>query len=266
MWGNSADTGGGIACVEDALATIRNCNVAGNIAAIGGGLVFFNAQGLVLDGVEVTENVAGEYGGGLYAVASGAGSAVQIRSSTFTRNHSADGGGMRLDGSGELDHTIIWGNCGTQGPELTVLLDVLRLRCCAVPDSGVHLVAGGHLEILDGQVQADPLFCDPGPCAEIPGWPPPLGSDYSLRSDSPCLAQFSPCAELVGALDLGCTAPYPVGACCDADNSCALLSHDDCLAQAGRYLGDGVSCFPDPCTGVATERTTWGRIKARFQE
>ena len=39
----------------------------------------------------------------------------------------------------------------------------------------------------------------------------------------------------------------PMGACCFRDNSCVILTLDECEAAGGWYQGDGVSCDPNPC-------------------
>jgi spore coat protein A len=38
-----------------------------------------------------------------------------------------------------------------------------------------------------------------------------------------------------------------VGACCLPDESCAVLTEAECLAQSGTYQGDATNCTPDPC-------------------
>ena len=68
------------------------------------------------------------------------------------------------------------------------------------------------------------------------------------------LGDFTKCA------DIQCD---PIGACCQADGSCAVVTCSDCLpccsptncpcncpglGQGGiGYMGDGVDCSPDPC-------------------
>jgi hypothetical protein len=59
--------------------------------------------------------------------------------------------------------------------------------------------------------------------------------------------------------------PPPVdGACCIGDQ-CSIVEADYCAAHGGRYLGDNVSCNPNPCESVPTKSTSWGRIKESYR-
>jgi hypothetical protein len=61
-----------------------------------------------------------------------------------------------------------------------------------------------------------------------------------------------------------CQAVPDIGGCCEpGDDDCFLKSRQDCEEDGGTYLGDGVTCFPDPCNVVPIETSTWGKIKAR---
>ncbi len=181
------------------------------------------------------------------------------RRCTFAQNWGY-GGGLEVlaDGDVTAERSIFHGNCGDLGSQI-LLRGALRLSCCAVADSGIWLGPGGSVEWTGPQVSEDPQFCRPGDCAEYQD-----DDDYSLRTDSPCRPQFSPCHQLIGAREGGCLAPEPVGACCVAD-TCRLLPASGCAETGGDYQGDGESCFPDPCTETPVERTTWGRIKAAYR-
>jgi len=182
-----------------------------------------------------------------------------IRGCTFAHNNGSGGGGaleVLDDGEVTAERSIFFGNCATLGSQILVY-GALRLSCCAVADSGIA-ADGGSWEWTGARVEEDPRFCLPGDCLWFME-----GRDYHLRSDSPCLPQFSPCGERIGAYDQGCLAPEPVGACCVAD-TCRLLPASGCAEAGGDYQGDGASCFPDPCPGTPVERTTWGRIKAAY--
>jgi hypothetical protein len=139
----------------------------------------------------------------------------------------------------------------------------LYLTCCSWPESGVSTFQGGQIDPIGPQVDANPRFCGPLPCPQ--SWDPNPGGDYTLRSDSPCLPEFSPCGQQIGRWGLGCQAPEPVGACCLAGERCVLLTAQECANQQGTYEGDGASCYPNPCVVIPVESTTWGRIKANFR-
>ena len=112
------------------------------------------------------------------------------------------------------------------------------------------------------QVPDDPRFCEAWTC--LTGTPLP-GGDYHLRSDSPCLPQFSPCGELIGALGEGCATPGLVGACCLSDGACVLCTNAACVTAGGWYQGGGVGCYPGPCVPTQIETTSWGRVKKTYR-
>jgi len=61
-----------------------------------------------------------------------------------------------------------------------------------------------------------------------------------------------------------CSAAPPTGGCCEpGDDDCFLLSRHDCEEEGYTYLGDGVTCSPNPCAVVPVAPATWGSIKTR---
>jgi hypothetical protein len=62
-----------------------------------------------------------------------------------------------------------------------------------------------------------------------------------------------------------CDCPPPTGACCVGE-TCLLQTEDECAAAGGVYFPDQLTCDPPfSCPPVATESTTWGRIKAAYR-
>ncbi|GHA17945.1 hypothetical protein GCM10008090_29590 [Arenicella chitinivorans] len=129
--GNSAATGGGLAIFagsDAASGTISESTVADNIAQNwGGGMAVFSGTSAFVTNTTVSNNVAGEgagggifpAGGGLYAVDP---EIIRILNSTFTENtaQSGTGGGMHvISGSAILANTIVAGNDGLFGSELS---------------------------------------------------------------------------------------------------------------------------------------------------
>jgi len=59
----------------------------------------------------------------------------------------------------------------------------------------------------------------------------------------------------------------PSGACCDLETGeCVVMTAQECAAQGGEYLGDGIECDPNPCPNPnPTEDTSWGQIKAKYR-
>lgn len=86
---------------------------------------------------------------------------------------------------------------------------------------------------LNDNISLDPMMCDPE------------AGNYGLWSTSPC-APFSPpndACDLIGAFPVAC---YDLYACC-IDESCQMLSEDDCQVAGGVWLEGIASCDPDPC-------------------
>jgi hypothetical protein len=48
------------------------------------------------------------------------------------------------------------------------------------------------------------------------------------------------------------------------DGSCQILTEEECIEQGGTQWTEGEDCIDD-CPPVATESTTWGRIKANYR-
>jgi hypothetical protein len=59
--------------------------------------------------------------------------------------------------------------------------------------------------------------------------------------------------------------PHPAGACCSPYWECLYVDADQPCPD-GWYFRPAESCEPNPCGGAtATEKTSWGRIKALFR-
>ncbi len=125
---------------------------------------------------------------------------------------------------------------------------------------------------------------DPGlwsGCIRIPaGTPIPINAEYKYKKDD-CqtwesapnrlfaIDNDSPSTQtLVNTwddLDLDCT-PVPMGACCFSDESCSVLTEDECDAAGGIYQGNDEPCDPNPCEIVPTIDSTWGQIKNTYRQ
>jgi hypothetical protein len=112
---------------------------------------------------------------------------------------------------------------------------------------------------LDGIWMGWPT-CEPNPCA----WPPGLGA---CCIHDVCAIQYVTSCEAAGGTYYGdCShchpSPCATGVCCYADQTCAILPMDQCTGVFHQEWG---ICDPNPCLSTPAERTTWGRIKARFR-
>ncbi|MCA9729254.1 MAG: hypothetical protein KC729_16320, partial [Candidatus Eisenbacteria bacterium] len=203
-------SGGGIACVGTS-PTIRNCVISGCKTASAGS------------------------GGGLL----NSGGEPLVEGCTIAGNWSDHGGGVRNDNHGRISlvRTIVFGNCAFSGAQISNGTGVVNLECCDIEpeawDSGAE-VAGG--------LGADPLFCSPNPCTNVPS---PNGS-YHLQPGSPCLPEASPCGELIGALGADC-GPEGIRVCCLPGGQCIETDETDCLSQGGTFRTDVSACIPLLC-------------------
>jgi hypothetical protein len=230
--GNAAtDGGGGMTSMFGCCVTITNCVISGNWTHRGGGGVGFgdDGGGNTLSGCTVTGNVAEDCGGGVYSY------------------HGLT-----------IDRCVVRDNCAPQGADLYAMLDETSFLCSAVDSAGVD-VWYASINYDEHCVFTDPMFCAPVPCGQT------TAGDWTLSESSPCLPSNSPCGQIIGALDAGCGAAFPPGACCLVGGACVVVSEYACSAQQGLYRGNGTLCQPDPCGPTPTERTSWGRIKAAYR-
>lgn len=251
---NRAWSGGAVYATYD--ATFEDCVFVGNYAdsATGAGAVFALQGTVVLERCVLVGNATWGVGGAVHAMS---GVHLAMRHCTISANYAGDlGGGVYSFASNVvLDHTICRDNCARIGDELYVQSSVhTAYIICSDVDLGE--VVSDNL-VLDRVIDSDARFCNPRPCGES-------GGDYSLMSDSPCLPDGNPCAELIGALESGCIAPAGDGACCLPDATCVLATLEQCAALQGTFLGS-IPCLPNTCQPSPTERITWGRVKARFR-
>ncbi len=99
--GSSGLDGGGV-YIRDASPTIRDCHFYWNTAAIDGGAIYVEANttdaSVTIEGCLITENQAGDFGGGVGAVAQNPGNAVSVILDDVTLEHNiaTEGGGVGM--------------------------------------------------------------------------------------------------------------------------------------------------------------------------
>ncbi len=114
-----------------------------------------------------------------------------------------------------------------------------------------------------GDYQGDGATCTPNPCSQAPACGAPGTGDCCQANGTPFCDDFD-CCETVCAVDPFCCnsswdglcanraedfCPVlcPVfGACC-FDESCVVLTQEECTTQGGLYEGDDTVCEPNPC-------------------
>ena len=225
--GNYANSSGGGLEFAFGEADIRRCIFSGNGAPLAAGVSFTSIGPNRLVECTITANFAGYQAGGIWS-----------------------------PNALVLDRCILWGNCTIFGySELLISSQGAVMNCCLVDTDGI---SNPEYVQYNDCVFTDPLFCGPQPCSWLPG------GDWTVDAASPCLAENSPCGELIGALGQGCGFPTPTGACCVSNSVCVVTTEQDCSGQSGSYQGDHTTCDPNPCVPVAIESSSWGGIKARY--
>ena len=199
---NSAQVVGGGACVAfDSSMTLTDCIIADNSTEqdAGGGIGCWYGS-LIIDRCTIIDNTARTwYAGGVYcghsstiltncliarntAALGGGGVACSYTDTSLTISNSTiwgNSGGSRWGGGGVLcrnasatvTNSIIWGNTSPKGPEISVEDAVSTLNITysnvAGGQPGVSVEGGCTLNWGEGNIDADPLFAEPGYWADI---------------------------------------------------------------------------------------------------
>jgi len=180
---------------------IESCWITGNRARV---TIDFHAGPHVLRQSLVVGNLSSR--GVVY------GDFVQYRveDSIIAANRTTDATGLpSAIESGEAAHvvverTVVWGNCSAHpdAPQIGVWPPnpgALLLSCSVVAPGSVD----DEVDLGEGVVEADPLFCAPDECDAAPLGVP---GDYHVAANSPCLAAQHPCGVDVGNVEVGCDA------------------------------------------------------------
>lgn len=190
-----ADIGAGIG-VWLSSPRIRNCVFLGNTGE-GSGALHLQESLAVVEGCLFVKNVATTFAGG--AIWCGANSAITVSGCTFWENAATGlgpGGGIasRIDSSVTIENCIIAESTAGEGVHCDETSTV-TISCSNVfGNSGGDWVGCLQDQLgLNGNISADPLFCDP------------TVGDFTIRQNSPCAPKSSVCG-LMGALPVGCEA------------------------------------------------------------
>jgi hypothetical protein len=234
---NRAGRGGG-AYIQHSSLMIANCRFDANGAASGGGLACYHSDPL-LTGCEFSDNVDVIDGAGLYLAVSsphltdclflrndamffGGGVACSsdarpvFERCTLALNEAFQGGGLWAvdDSVVEFHASLVAFN--TQGTGVYMYDDTSHPSTVDLDCSDVFGNAGGNYGGLaadqtgvDGNLSADPLFCDAA------------AGDFTLNANSPCAPTHNECGVQIGALGAGCgLTPVPASAASLAFHPC----------------------------------------------
>ncbi len=208
---NSGNTGGGISLWSEATATIENVRFIDNTAhsiffndltyaGFGGAVCTFNATGILSNCLlaenRSTSNVENASTGG--AIYSGA-SVLRVESCTLVGNWDegiANGGHLSYSSSQiDVSNSIFAFASEGGGIYQFDTGSAVDIRCTDVFGNvdGDYLGEVADQTGINGNISADPLFCDLE------------DGDYHLDAASPCLPTNNGCGVLMGALGEGCT-------------------------------------------------------------
>jgi parallel beta-helix repeat protein len=241
---NGGQNGGGLYCRYDSNPTLTGCTIIGNTCSDCGGGIFCDDATATLTNCTLTNNTA-DYGGGVDCLSS---SNPMLTSCTITGNSAThDGGGVRCyESSPTLTNCTVVGNTAESGggvacsqyssPTLTNCILWADMPREIYVDASSPVVTycnvqGGWLGI--GNMDADPLFCDP---VGANGDPSTFAdNDYRLSANSPCIDSGNNGALPADVLDL------------DADGDTAEPQPFD-LAGRPRFVDD--PGMPDTGSGA----------------
>ncbi|MCX5752279.1 MAG: S8 family serine peptidase, partial [Candidatus Krumholzibacteria bacterium] len=186
--------GGGIA-VTNASPAIRNVTFRSNQADHDGGGLYLSASSSVVDSCIFHDNAVAGSGGAIAMI----NSTPQFGNCTVHHNSAdAKGGGMYVGTGGNpaLTRCVISSAAAGGGIYGETTAIGATVACCDVFGNAGGDYAGSISDRtgIDDNISTDPVFCDVGVS-------PP---DLTISSFSPCAPALSPCAQLIGALGVGC--------------------------------------------------------------
>ena len=190
----SGNWGGGLATSGSAAPVAVDCTFDGNTALVGGAVYAQGTSAPDLEYVAIHGNSATSFGGAIYCNDTAHPSLTHV---TMVDNSASAGAGAYVDDSASiaLTNTIVAFSLLSEGV-FCETGGVATLSCCDVYGNagGDYVGCIAELEGTDGNISADPLFCDAG------------SGDYTIRGDSPCADENNPGCGRIGALGVGC---YP---------------------------------------------------------
>jgi parallel beta-helix repeat protein len=217
--GNTADYGGGADCLSSSNPLLTNCTITGNTATYHGGGVCCYESSPTLTNCKIGGNAANDCGGGIHCELD---SNPSLTNCTVVGNTAESGGGVACSqySSPTLTNCILWADMPR---EIYVDSSSPVVTYCNVQSGWMGI----------GNIDADPLFCDPvGPDGDPSTF---ADNDYRLSANSPCIDAGNNGAVPADVLDL------------DADGDTAEPQPFD-LAGRPRFVDDPV--MPDTGSGA----------------
>jgi hypothetical protein len=188
--GNTAGESGGAVSLEDvgSQSEITSCRIIGNTAQFGAGLAV--AGSVTISECVIADNEAIQFGGGIFSV-----SPCTITSCTLVRNLGQILGGGILHGGEDdlvLENTIVAHSMGGGGIGCFPGVFISASCCDSYGNAGDDWYGAIDDQTgVNGNISADPRFCDPET------------DDFHLQWGSPCLPVYTGGCGLIGALGAG---------------------------------------------------------------
>jgi len=171
-------TAGGVMGSANSSVTMTDCVVTGNKAETGvGGGIHLSESRAELTNCVITRNTAGSGGGGVGCAYA---SSLSIRNCTIWGNSTTGsyypgfaGGGVGCfsDSSAEITNSIIWGNTSPRGDQIALTQGASTMTVAYSNVAGgqakAHVDSGCTLNWGEGNIDANPLFAEPGYWADI---------------------------------------------------------------------------------------------------
>lgn len=188
---NGAGVTGGAVQVRDATVIFRDCVFADCSAGDRGGALYLYGADVTVEGCVLVGNHANVNGGGVFAL----GTTAAIDHCTFYANAAGGlaGGVWSNLSTLTLANTIVAGSLAGDGVHWNEG-DIPQLICCNLFGNADGDWVGGIApqQGFNGNIAADPYFCDPE------------ARDFHLHDTSPCAPESSGACGLIGALPVGC--------------------------------------------------------------
>ena len=186
--GNQNSQGGALWSATDGVCTLTECKFLRNVGGNGGAI--WSGKEVQLERCLFVGNSCDRGNGGAVY-----GHGLTISGCTFVGNTSGEEFGSGIyarDGNHIIEGTII--AQGVNGSGLYIAEgSSYSVRCCDIwgNEGGDWVGRIANLHGEDGNIRADPLFCNPD------------NEDYSIETNSPCAGTEGGCG-LIGAMEVGC--------------------------------------------------------------
>jgi serine protease len=191
---NYACAGGGL-YLNSSAAQFRDCIFENNEVYTDGAAAFISYGELLFDHCIMYDNLAGWWGGAIFTQGSGN---LHLLHCTMVENQTVRSWGAAIFTCGEstplIENCLIAFNQGDGAVNAYDSGSIPAVVCCDVYGNEGGNCGGVLVDQtgLDGNISAEPLFCD------LPA------GDLTVAAGSPCLPENNDCQVLMGALGQGC--------------------------------------------------------------